>query len=884
MAVDIEYLESRGVSSKEYKRLFTLAPPDRPPKLDQLIRLLRDRSRRGRDANLRDYRIYAAIDLAYALPFNQTTPTIVQSIVSKKLSPEKIKEALKSWGLSEEELFLKVEVDGVTKMVPNPPVFFQILVPLVKAYTTIRAAKLYNDRNQRPLFVFNALKNTDDQRVQCEIVTDWIETISTNYGYPAHLRSCITHALKYGVALCFPREEWHCDEQIMQDGGRPVVTTEREGLRYILPHPTQQFWDLEYPLTTINTDTGIMFSGHWRAMRYGDVMDNRKYWNRKSITFGSKWWNEPLWLNFFNEVYPCQMAFPQTTSSGTELREDRLTFYSNGDRDQGIFVTEIFAKIVPSQWGLGDYKYPVWHRFTLANDDTVIWAAPCAYNPCWMMGYDYDDQSARQSSFALEAIPWQDHLGNLLSQLILTTKQNLSNVIFYDTNLVSEDDITQLKNSGEQRYRAINFIPYDSLKMMRSGMTPRSAFESVNFTFRDTSQLAQAMAGALNIMERVLQMSAQEVGATAQHYQSAKEIAVTQNATTNRLSFTGSFIDDGIDAWKRQLFDASKSYADADIIATIEAEVTNLQEIVERIGFHMKGVHQGKAFVTGRKHSIKLEGFTRSDNTPYRESNSQLAQIIYQTVGAVSGNEQLLLTIGAPNILKLLEQAALLAGAPRDFRLRVDPNSTPGGIKAIVAQGMQQVGQTIMQTVQKDIAAPAAELAAKQDQRLTQIESVMQQLQKIYDVAAAQMDKAKAAAAEAQQRMQIKQAEFEAEQTRKQQAHQLDMERKSQLAQGDVAIRTATTQVDTQLKLQQAQADAAAAQARADSEAAAQRSQATAEIDIQQQQADQERRITEERADQDLQITARKAEADIAVKKAQAKAVAKAKPAKSGGG
>lgn len=832
--VDIAYLKKRGVSSEAYKAIFTQDEADRPPKITELINLIADRIRDGRDSNLRDYRPYAAIDLAFDVPFNQTTPTIVQSIISRKLNYKETVELLKAWGLSLDELFLEVDVgNGQKGLVPNPPVFWQVLVPLVKAYTTIRVAKLFNDRNQTPLLPFFPIKQTPEKRVICEIVTDLIESISTLYGYSAVLREAILHAVKYGIALSFPREEWHVDEQFVGNGVKPDRYVVKEGLRYVFPHPTRMFYDLNYPLTTINTDSGTTFAGHWRLCRYGDILGTRAYWNKEKIPFGPQWYNSPAAQNYFREVYPCTMRFPSVASSAIETREDRAALYTSNDRDAAVFVCDVFMKIVPSDWGLADYRFPVWHRFTMASDAVVLWAGPCAYTPMWMMGYDYDSQSARQSSFALEAIPWQDQIGNLLSQMILTSKQNLANLIYYDTNLVDRKDIERLENIGERKYRSMNFVPFDSLRLQRHGLDARQAFHPIQFQYRDVSQLAQTMGATLNMLERIMQMSAQEVGAAAQHYQSAKEILVTQNATTNRLAYTGSFIDDGIDAWKRQLYEAAMAYMDTDILAQINpGNIPGLQKVLKDLGFEANFDESGKVVVKGKKDSLRIEGFARNDNVQYRESDVQLAQVIYQTVGAITNNPELFNMVGADNILMLLEEAAKLSGAPNSFKLRFQNGGKGSGgileqVKALLAQ--QQQG--IMQFVQKQIAEPSAQIAAQSDARLDQLEAVVKQLSNIYRVVQQQTDKNAVAAAKAAQDMQLKQAEFEAEQARKQQAHELAMQQKMEAATVSLQAKQAQAAVSAQAKAEQADAAAKAklVQAAAAAGALLQKSDAQAE-------------------------------------------------------
>lgn len=874
--VDIKYLKKRGISSGEYKKIFTLPPTDRPPRVNTLVNLIADRIRAGRENNLRDYRTYAAIDLAFDAPFNQTTPTIVQSIINRNLNAEQTLEALKSWGISPDKLFHEVTVDGKKGLMPDPPVFWQVLVPLVKAYTTIRAAKLYNDRNNSPLFPFAPLKNTPEKRLICEIVTDLVETISTWYGYPAVLRDAIQQALKYGVALAFPREEWHIERQVMEDGLTNKTVTVREGLRYVIGHPSRVSVDLQYPMTTINTDTGVEFGMHWGVSRYGDILADRRYWNRNAITYGDPWMMSPAATNYFQEVYPCALDWPKVFTSASETREERSAYYnSSNDRDTAVCKTTMFMKLIPSAWGLGDYRYPVWHRFDVASDDVIIWAAPCAYNPIWMMGYDYDPQAGRQSSFALEAIPWQDHLGNIISQMILTSKQNLANLTFYDTNLVEPKDVEKLKNLGERKYRTLNFIPFDSMKTLKGGLDQRRAFESVKFEFRDVSQMVMVMGQTLNIMERVLQMSSQEVGAAAQHYQSAKEISVTQNATTNRLAYTGSFIDDGIDAWKRQLYEAAMAYMDTDILAQINPDIPDLATRLANLGFEadFEGVDRG-VVVRGRKDKLRLEGFARNDNSPYREANMQLAQVIYQTVGAITNNPELFNIIGAKNIIELLQEAAQLSGAPTSFKLRMDPNAQPGGMQRQMQDMLGEAQQKLLEFMRKEVAEPAAQAAAQSDARLDMVEATIKKLMGIYEAAQAQIDKNRVAVEEAQQRMQIKQAEFEAEQARKQQAHELELQR-----------RMGTVAVDAQTKAAQTQADLTVKAAAAKGEAAIAKETASTDISIKIATAQTDMEIARQKAAVEMENSRK--QADVAVESTQkltdAKAqAAKKRPAKTG--
>lgn len=835
--LDIKLLKSRGVSSSSWKPIFTLKRAEMQaghPLVSKLVDRISDRIRSARENNIREGSVYAAIDYAYNVPFNQTTPTLVQSILAKNLSAEDTLKAVKGWGLSEKELFLDVPDPAnplqTVKML-NPPVFYQILIPIVKAYTTIRAAKLFNDRNQSPLLPFHPLKPTEKNRVICEVVTDLVETISTWYGYSEILKEAITHALKYGVMLAFTREEWHCEKQEFAAGydalGNMITSkmTIKEGLRYIIPHPSRAYYDLQYPLTTLNTDTGTEYLGHWQILRYSDILDNRNYWNRNQIAVGTNWFQAEYVGNFFAEVYPCQLQYPSIVQrQGT--REDKIATYTSHNRDHAVFLTNHFEKIVPYQWGLGDYRHPIWTRFVMAGEDTVVWASPCAYTPAWFIGYDYDAQAPQQSSFALEAIPFQDGLGNVLTQMILTAKQNLGNVTYYDTNIVNPEDVTKLKNLGERYYRSQNFLPFDSMKAQRAGIKATDAFQSPSMPYRDIGQLVTIMSNQLNLMERVLQMSSQEVGTAAQHYQSAQEISVIQNASTNRIAYTGSGVDSGIQAFKRQLYDASQSYADTDFTAEVSGDIPELQTILNDLGFEAQFPGKPKIVVRGKRSALRIEGFASNAPGSPRQQNQQLAQIIYQTVGAVSQNPELFNRVGADNIIRLLEDAAKLSGSGNDFKLKLQTNNQGGVSPEQIQQAMQELHQQIMQTVNETVSKPAAESAAKQEFDIQQLQQTVEQLKGIFDIAQKITDKNAIKAQEAAQEMQLKQAEFVAEQQRKEQEHQLELQRKQQAAEIDAQITAANATIELQAKQQKTDAEIAAIKEKAKASASAAKSAA----------------------------------------------------------
>lgn len=831
MSVDLHELKKRGVSSGDYRVLFTAEKKEK--RIQKLIDTISQRIVDGREANLADYRLYWAIDLAHETPFAQTTPTLVSNLLSKNLDPKGVLEQLDAWGLSEKDLFLSVDQgDGTVKKYLNPPIFFQILIPIVRAYHTAKTARIYNERDTSPLFKYRPAKNTDANRVACEIWTDVVDQTTQWYGHTEYLKQAIQQMLKYGTCIAFPMEEWHVEKQVID--GRARV--QKEGLRYHLPHPTRMGFDLQHPAPTINTDTGCEYAYHWDVIRYGDVLDNRLLWNRSAITFGTNWMDKPMYRQYFNEVYPCRLKFP-TPTDPTAKREDKAAFYGTSQRDAAVFKTEFFWKLKPSDWGLGDYKYPVWHRFTVASDDTILWAAPCAYNPMWFMGYDFDFQAGTPSSFSLETIPWQDHLGNILSQMILTAKQNLDNTIFYDKNIVTEKDIKSQENLGERRYRSRNYLGYDSLKMARANINIKEAFFSPQFQYRSIVELQSMLSTALNLMERVLQITAQETGAAAQHYQSKEEVVTVRTSGESRLRFTSSSVDAGRDAWMQQLVEANRAYRDDEVTAQVSDNTPGLDKILADMGFTITGSGPYKRLVLGKKSSLPYVAFARTNVDPDEKGDPQTAQVLMQGIQVIAANPEFTAAVGIPRILKMLEAIVKLSGGPVDYDITSPSDSAAGVSPAIMQQLapiLQQLQQTIMQGVTENVAKPAAESSAKQDAEIQQLQATVKQLEGIYALAKNASDKANVKSEEASLKIQLdaqaaqaEQArlnqEHQAEQARLESEHQAKLARDAEQAQLDVNIASTKAAVELSAKRELAAANAEAARVKADAAVAAKR-------------------------------------------------------------
>lgn len=699
-------IKKYGLDTDSLKKYFTAKVPDgNVAKLNQLIA---DRIHDGRLRNLTDYKIWAAVDFAYDAPFAQTTPTLIRGIMESCKSAEDVLKALRGWGLKEEELLVRTEVEGGVKWELNEPVFFNVFVPLVRAYVTVRCSKLFNDRNLTPLFEFPPREFTAENRLICKVLTEIVESVAVNFGYASTLRDFIFNALMYSLALKFPVERWSKYKREDDDGNE---ITEKEGIRYVIPHISRSYYDMTYSLNTFNTGTGCSYAGYWTILKWGEVAMNEELWNRNSVPHGTNWLDpNAQWYNYFKEVYPCTLEFPQPKTSRRNDRENMAFRYTRTDFDSAFFLTYHFQELVPRDWGLGDYPHPVWMRFMIGGDSTIMFAETLNSRPIDYIGYDADSGRGRNASLALEILPYQDITGNVLSQFLMSIKRNLANIVFYDTDAIDNTTLETLKKRSNAQFNGLNFVGYSGLAMDREQSSIEHAFKEVKFSFVNTGEILTGLNTVIAILERLLVISSQEIGASASHQQSKKEVELTAANTSNRVAYTGSFVDEGIEAWKRSLAESIICNMEGkDVVATIPADIPNLQDALTKLGFELAEPQQpghAKVVVKGKISSLKLVQFVARRSDAVRENDMQAATLMMQTVQSIANSQILSQIVDPTSLLEMLEYAAKLGGADDDFKVRLNSsNMMANKLQELV----QQIQQQIMQAVEKEAVQPAAQ-------------------------------------------------------------------------------------------------------------------------------------------------------------------------------
>ena len=763
--LDLKELEKSGYSEEALKKIFELDNNQLKkshPKVAELVDLHVSRIDDGVMRSLQRSREFWAIDKAYDVSQDQISYTLVKGLISKNVGPSELLNVAKDWGL-DHMLTGKTDANG------NPidcngrkcdsaqqayelhlPTFFTIYVPLVMAYHKARWAKLFNDRNVDPLYKLEPTVVSMERKLQTRIITSRLRRMTQDMGYQAFERDSIHNCLLYGVCLNFAEDAWFDEKHVFN--GKETIT--KSGVPFTIPHPGRTFWDLTKPLHTLNTDSGISYAGYWTIQRLIDVNSEPAYWNKSKIEIGSnsKWRSSGL-FQLYQELYPCAAKFPDKLIGPQNDRiQEAFRYNYSSDKDSAIDVTVMFHRIVPKDWGLYDYDRPVWHRFVYAGCK-VIHVKPFPYCPANVYQYDADGNRSRVTGIGLELLPYQDHMGNLLSQYLLSIKKNLTRIVAYDKDILEGDTIDAIRNDAENALRGIQFVPYDARELRNMGKTVGEALTPLPLQPQSTQETLNAITALLSMVERALGFSPQEIGASASHQQSATEVITISNNTSQRLQLTGSFIDEAMAARAKMLYEAMLAYDSDEILAEVADLNEEGKKLLEKLGFKLEEDGTHSVGVRGPKSSLVLEGIGMFKDPSGRINEPKVAELMTTFFDRMLSNQAIVQTVGVKFLFDRFNDITQWFQLPVDFRLPtnfVDPNSAQAQQQAQEAQAQQQqaalqamqqvaaevsqqvVGQALQQAgqqIQESVAAPLAQKQAQLEQALMQIVQQVQPTQ-----------------------------------------------------------------------------------------------------------------------------------------------------------
>lgn len=772
MIVDLDVLKKCGIDYESLKKTFqigkkgeyTVDDETRRGKLKKLKDLIKSRVSEGRSWNLTNHRQYKAIDDAWDTPLKQITVTMLMNLIDSDSSLESKMSVLKGWGVDPADVMTEMpdpKTPGKTLKRVSIPALYRVFVPLIQPYVTIRQAKIMNDRRLVPFFKYEPAISDKINRTRCEVVTQRIEVMSTQYGLYDIVKQAVLRMLIYGECLQFPVEAWDTNysiagkdssykgefvnskgETVKEDSkecvGKKVIV--KEGIRYHLPHPTRTFYDRAWFPSTFNSDSGATYAGYWRIVRFREMADNKDFYNLDRVSIGDTKWYE-LNSAFFANIYPCTLKFPppMEDQSGKSKWDSEAhvgaAWYTTDMGDMGAMQTNFFMKLVPSEWGMGDYDFPVWFRFVVAGDDTIIYCCPLPYAPVVYYGYDSFEGRTMQTSMAMEIMPHQDHFSNLMSQYLLTSKQNLFNLTLVDTDILDEAEVKTMESWSQRLFSSLNLKRFSMKKLGKlfggGGGGNVRALYAEKLPQMDTNAILAAMRVVIEVLERVLGMSSQELGQAASHEQTAEELRNIKSNTTMRQQYTASAVDIAREAMKRQLYEGLMAYGDAEFYAQVAADPEITEELLDKHGFtvQMEDKRSKKRVIkTKDKTAIQVVSFASARDGDDRINNTQMATAMGGWMVQMLANPMMAQAIGPEQAIQLANMVGRLSGFPREFKLmNRGPDKTPEEQNAAIMQQVQQFVQEAMGSIQKDIQGALTPIMDENHAQTAQIQQLAQQ-------------------------------------------------------------------------------------------------------------------------------------------------------------
>jgi hypothetical protein len=175
-----------------------------------------------------------------------------------------------------------------------------------------------------------------------------------------------------------------------------------------------------------------------------------------------------------------------------------------------------------------------------------------------------------------------------------------------------------------------------------------------------------------------------------------------------------------------------------------------------------------------------------------------MAKVMFSLIQTVAGQPELLKKVGAKNLMVLLEEATRLGGGRKDFHIPMLKDSEKDDeVPANILEAIKAAQEATLKTIEEKALQPIAKEIGQEQQKLSQLEQMVQQLEGIYKVAQANQQKAAIKIAEAKQKMQIRAAETQAAEHRKDAVTAAAIQRDARKSQAEIAIQAHKSGAET---------------------------------------------------------------------------------------
>lgn len=706
----------------------------------QMEREIRVRVDEGVVQSLKNYQLYAAADLAWdSSPVNKFTMPLIM-YAQGKVSVQTAATSLQ--GMKGGSDYIKKDDKGQPISVDLPK-FFECNINLVRSFVTRRVAAQSNIfSNLYPFYKYEPRTTGLVGKCRADVLSQRMDIMTDDYAYREHDEQCYRDAFLYGHCVDFPRASWEVEKQWVlkevDDGMENKTAPEdnsdleaqvvKEGVSFINPHPSRVFWDNNSPLSSINTDTGCEFIGFWDIVRFRDVMNNTSYFNTEKIGWSTRFWGMGgIYLNYkaYFDQFATTIIPPPGFTQGATLdpagendRKTNIGVYSVDQQDASLLQANYFRKLIPKEYGIGDYPFPVWVRFIVASDATVCYAEFMPSTPGAYLGINENDSKQVNISVAHELMSYQDQLSNLFTDMLMIVQGELFKAIGINTDCLEKTQVDAIRAHFKGTNWSASPLVFEfSLKKMEELKFDPSNVVTVTETRIGQSLTAifEAMAKLISMAEKLMAMSPAEQGQPAPREISATEVNEIASTTTSVYSFISTAINRFRSAKKRMLYESLLCCGEAQIKCPVmdrypdkvikDAGFESLEN--EKEGF-VSSIGVNRHTVIGSKRKLIHDYIFTSRDGNERAVNSQAANTLVQLVGQILNVPAVLAATGKEKLYEIFNEIFRLSGAGIDLNLQLKPGEDnaigPDQVKQFqqVVQQMQQAMQQLATAVQSD--------------------------------------------------------------------------------------------------------------------------------------------------------------------------------------
>lgn len=668
--------------------------------------------------SLKNHSFYAAVDLAWDSLLNRHILPLVL-YAQGRIDVRACSAGLKD--LPDGNTYVRKNENGDVIGIDMPK-FFEVRINLIRSIITRRLAAQSNKYNNLfPFFKYESRSNGLVGRVRADAVSQRMDIMADQYDY-RHVQTQITRDMfLYGHSVAFPRCAWereiHWEKKPIavefkpKDGKIPKrAKVTKEGVYWVNPHPSRVIWDNAYPLSSLNGDNGCEWVGFWDVCRYGDIQHNPDYFNREQIGFSADtaaWFS--TYSTYFNQYYDTitPPGIPTDPAQDND-RKVNVGLYTGEMDSSAVFLTDMFVKVVPNKWRLGDYPYPIWLHLKVAGDSTVIFAEIMPSSPAAVFSFNENDSRQTNISMAHELMGFQDQLTNLFSQLLETVKADLFAVGVINEDLFdSEEGQKVLKEfrtvlTGKNYFASMQVLQASFAKLQQVGisLSADNIFKVVRSPANSQiTAIFQSITAVIAMAERLMALSPQEQGQPAPREISATETNAISGTTESVYAFISEPIDEGRAAQKRICYESLVSMgADA-----VHLPVLNRypNTAVERAGFKVvdEDIEEPTQLflnVEGNKTALIHDYIFTTRDGGERASNTQQAAVLVQLLQAIGTlqpevQKAVLGAMGKSKVLDIINEIFRKSDAGLDLKLELKP----GDDDNLLMEDDQQVMQII---------------------------------------------------------------------------------------------------------------------------------------------------------------------------------------------